>query len=529
MAASNIFISFVRGVAKSHGRNGHRIPRRGINKRLGETDMHTVRSPRQPRQWLKDNIAFWAVLLTTFIALALAVVLTFGSFYSNARQNAVTIGSMTVAQEARRIEDALSADMNTLMVSSYAVDSMLKRGATSEEIRHYLVQQTQGITSEVNPDFSGIYGVIQDIYVDGIGWQPEEGYDPYTRPWYMAAAETPGDLAIVSPYIDAQTGNLMLSFSRILSDGKSAVSLDARLDNIYAVAETIQLNGKGYCFLVDRKGNVVAHRDHAQVGKNYLSDPEFASSDTRACMERIYASAKADVLSNVRLNGSDCMVFTHNVQDEWYVVLVVDSADLFKDTRVSLIHNILISLGIFVMVGYFCTSNYKNRQRAIRYAENIRIDVLTGLNNRGEFDRYLNTTVSGISMESLLYLMLFDADGFKSINDRFGHQEGDRALRLIAKALMAECHGTDWFCARYGGDEFVIICKCHDEAVVRGIASSLNNRLRAAVKENRLPYEITMSCGYARFDPAVQTIEDLVDEADQRLYRAKAQKGSVKR
>lgn len=486
--------------------------------------MEKTNSIKRLWQRIKENISFLIMLLATFFALALIVALTFGSFYKSARENAVTIGNMTVAQEARRIEDALFSGMNTLLVSSYTVDSMLRDDATPQQIEEYMVQETQGIITGIDPNFSGIYGVVKDVYVDGIGWQPEPGYDPYTRPWYTAAAEKKGELAIVSPYIDAQTNSIMVSFSKILCDGKSAISFDTSLDNIYEVTETIQLDGNGYCFLVDKEGLVIAHRNNDEVGKNYLTGPEFEGSDIQALIRRIETTTDTEALQDVRLDGDRCMVFTKKVRDEWDVVLVVESNALFADIRSSLIRNIIISLAIFILVGYFCTSNYRNKKKAIRYAENIRTDDLTGMNNRGEFDRYLRTTLSSISMEKKLYLLLFDADKFKSINDRFGHQEGDRALRLIANALMTECHSTDWFCARYGGDEFVLICKCDSAETVEQIIANIQDGLDHAVLDNRLPYALSVSCGYACYDPASQSLSDLVDLADQRLYQTKATK-----
>ncbi len=476
------------------------------------------------RDLIKENISFVVVLASTFLALAFMVVLSFGSFYRSAKDNAVTIGNMTVAQEARRIEDALAPGINTLLVSSYTVDSMLESGADARQIEDYMVQETRGIIAGIDPDFSGIYGVIKDVYVDGIGWQPEPGYDPYSRPWYTAAAEKGGELAIVSPYIDAQTNSIMVSYSKILGDGKSAISFDARLDNIYEVTETIQLGGKGYCFLVDKKGQVIAHREQEQVGKNYISDAEFLGTDIQTLMGRIYDPSEPETLEDVELDGSRCMVFTKGVQDEWYVVLVVRSSDLFEDIRGSLMRSILVSLAIFLMVGYFCTSNYQNKKRAVRYAENIRTDDLTGMNNRGEFDRYLRTTISSITMEKKLYLLLFDADNFKTINDRFGHLEGDRALRLIASSIMSTCHGTDWFCARYGGDEFVMICKIENGATAERIVSDVQQRLDGFVAENSLPYALSVSCGYACYEPGLQSLSELVDQADRRLYHAKANK-----
>lgn len=468
--------------------------------------------------FIKENISYVIMLIATLMALTFIVAMTFGSFYNNIKNNAVTIGNMTVTDEAKRINDSLTLGLNTLQMASLTIDYMIEQGVSPADMEKYLIRESDEIQKNIDPSFSGIYGVVDDIYIDGLGWVPDDDYDPYSRPWYLAAKEKSGSLAIISPYIDAQTNSIMISFSKMLSDGVNALSMDKKMDDIYTAARVIQLNGNGYCFVVDRKGLVVAHRDENEMGKNYLS----GESEMSGVVQKVYSS-DADVI-NMDIGGSDCMVFAESVQDEWYVVLVVDSADLFKDIRKSLVQNIFISLVIFLLVGYFCTSNYFNRKKAIRYADDVRTDDLTGLNNRGEFDRYLNVTISGITNDKKLYLMLFDADNFKSINDKHGHPEGDKALKYIAKAMMNACHGTDWFCARYGGDEFVIVCKCKDDNTVRRIAEDIDSRLKEIMDINKLPYVLALSYGFAEYHPETQTITELIDNADHSLYLMKAEK-----
>lgn len=106
--------------------------------------MKAKKDARQLWRLIKENISFLVVIIATLVALALIVALTFGSFYTTARDNAVTIGNMTVSQEAQRIEDALFPGINTLLLSSYTVDSMLKRDADIEEIEDYVVQGNAG-------------------------------------------------------------------------------------------------------------------------------------------------------------------------------------------------------------------------------------------------------------------------------------------------------------------------------------------------------------------------------------------------
>ncbi len=64
---------------------------------------------------------------------------------------------------------------------------------------------------------------------------------------------------------------------------------------------------------------------------------------------------------------------------------------------------------------------------------------------------------SNVDQAEDVYLLMMDADGFKQINDRYGHVEGDHALQVVATALKDVCSASGGFIARYGGDEFVVL------------------------------------------------------------------------
>lgn len=485
-----------------------------------EDNMKRIGCRMRILRFIKENISYLVTLLATFLALALLVGMTFGSFYHNAKESAVEIGNMKVTDEVRRIDNALLLGLNTLQMTTINIEYMMEEGVSTDVMEQYLVQESEKIRVFIDQSFLSSYGVVKGVYIDGNNWQPGPEYDPFDRPWYHVAKEKQGELAIVSPYVDAETGSVIISYCTMLSDGESVISIDKSMDNIYHAAEQIQLNGKGYCFIVDNTGLVVAHRDEAEIGKNYLADSP--DGDMQRLLQRIFID-DSDVIE-MQLDGKDSMVFSESVQNEWYVVLVVERDDVFADMRGSLRQIILVSLAIFILVGYFCTSNYFNQKKAIRYANDVRTDNLTGLNNRGECDRYLHTTTSSISTDKQLYLLIFDADDFKAVNDRFGHIEGDKALRHIADALKAVCHDTDWFCARYGGDEFVIICKCLGEETVHTIIAKVAAKLNEIAEEYDLPYELSLSCGFAKYEPEGQTVAQLIDVADQALYQMKAQR-----
>jgi diguanylate cyclase (GGDEF)-like protein len=152
-------------------------------------------------------------------------------------------------------------------------------------------------------------------------------------------------------------------------------------------------------------------------------------------------------------------------------------------------------------------------------------DELTGLHNRRGFlagsQQHFNLARR---REGDFLLFYVDVDGLKAINDSFGHLNGDDALRNMSRLLSSTFRQTDVL-ARIGGDEFVALAldmKPEQEQVVR-------QRLAAAVGEFNTtagkPYVLAFSMGCAAWQPSLyQSLEDMLDEADRRLYAEKRQK-----
>ena len=152
-------------------------------------------------------------------------------------------------------------------------------------------------------------------------------------------------------------------------------------------------------------------------------------------------------------------------------------------------------------------------------------DPLTGLANHRQFyDQLEREFRRAQRYQRPLTLLMLDLDRFKVFNDRHGHLAGDQALRETADVLRQNARSVD-ILARYGGEEFAIILPETDMA--RGAAHA--ERIRAAVashgflsQETGLEHRVTVSIGVAALSPTLQRIEELVHDADQALYRAKA-------
>jgi diguanylate cyclase (GGDEF)-like protein len=147
-------------------------------------------------------------------------------------------------------------------------------------------------------------------------------------------------------------------------------------------------------------------------------------------------------------------------------------------------------------------------------------DALTGLPNRRYFDEFCGLLARRRRADDAVGVLMIDIDHFKNLNDTFGHATGDEVLRAVAGAIVAAVREDD-VPARFGGEEFVVLLRNPG----MDVAVDVGERVRTAVAGldlGRLAVpEITVSVGVAVSRHADQPIDDLVERADQALYRAK--------
>jgi len=170
-------------------------------------------------------------------------------------------------------------------------------------------------------------------------------------------------------------------------------------------------------------------------------------------------------------------------------------------------------------------------ENALKYqqAENsATTDYLTGLPNARSLFLELERELARCKRdESSLTVMVCDMDGFKQINDRFGHLEGNRVLRLFAQALKESCREYDYV-ARMGGDEFVVIAP----GLPSDVAAKRADQIRALAKQAGLEVcaedILSLSVGQAIYPTDGSDAEELLAEADRRMYMEKQQQPARK-
>ena len=156
----------------------------------------------------------------------------------------------------------------------------------------------------------------------------------------------------------------------------------------------------------------------------------------------------------------------------------------------------------------------------------ISVDPLTHLGNRKNLEYHYDQWRGNKEEHASLYLLMIDANKFKSINDTYGHVQGDMALIRIADSmrLALRGHNRRFNIARYGGDEFAILVWCDDEKDIDALKVRIADELARLNKEADSPYDLTVSIG-AHMAAADIPIKTLIEKADELLYEEKKKLG----
>lgn len=149
-------------------------------------------------------------------------------------------------------------------------------------------------------------------------------------------------------------------------------------------------------------------------------------------------------------------------------------------------------------------------------------DELTGLSNRRGFEALAQHAIKLCKRaQRPASLLFFDLNGFKQINDVYGHAEGDRALIAFATVLHTALRDSDVI-GRLGGDEFVVLLTDSDEDGTLQTIERLRHQLELQNQTARTPYQLHCSVGTATYTPdSPQSIDDLLAQADVAMYANK--------
>ncbi|HHL40088.1 MAG TPA: diguanylate cyclase [Deltaproteobacteria bacterium] len=301
----------------------------------------------------------------------------------------------------------------------------------------------------------------------------------------------------------------------------STLNLQELLERILDIVVEVTDSQLGIIYLCENEGGEAVLSPRVRYGtaselKTLKIDsgyPGRAARDMRTFIVATPEGAEAELmeLGFAKVTPREVAYIPLSYQEKLLGVLVVGSSGRYSEDEVQLFDYLASQISIAL----------DNAIMHQQIQELSITDALTGLYNR----RYLNKRLGEEWARSLrhkepLSIFLSDVDNFKSVNDTYGHDRGDEVLKHIA-ATIKKCVRKEDIAARYGGEEFVIVLPDTKGEDARVFAE----RVAAAVKEHKFEWMgrgVTMSIGIACLpEVKVDSYDDLVQAADQAMYRAK--------
>ncbi len=299
------------------------------------------------------NIGVESILASLLVFLLTVSATCVGGWrlYSSTKESIELKGRVNVVESAKELDNYILVRKSTVMLAAYVVDEMIRDGKDNQEILDYLTAQSTSIKKAIDEDYTGLYGWIKGEYCDGVGWVPDADYRPTERPWYQETMADKSEITFVTPYLDDQTGGIITTLARRLSDGESVVALDVPLTWIQAITERITQQNPGSCGIVlDKSGKVIAHSDEAELGKNYREEKNTLGA---ALAKRLYNGSEN--LFELNFRGQKYIVFVEQIEGGWQAVSLIDTDAFYGPLRLILLLAVLLAVleaAVFLAILY---------------------------------------------------------------------------------------------------------------------------------------------------------------------------------
>lgn len=191
--------------------------------------------------------------------------------------------------------------------------------------------------------------------------------------------------------------------------------------------------------------------------------------------------------------------------------------EIYRINDISINYGV-VALAITLTIVYMMQIYNKHNQKL--YEISVK-DSLTGLYNRRYFSDYVQKEYDRfIRLHQIFSIVLLDINHFKKVNDQYGHQTGDQVLKDVARIIIENIRNYD-ICARYGGDEFILVLpNTNEKEAIKQV-----DRMMMELKEYFKKYgDIYLDVAFGVTDSQGKTITEIIQFADQRLYIDKASK-----
>jgi PAS domain S-box-containing protein len=238
---------------------------------------------------------------------------------------------------------------------SETIRDIILQGDSADNVQKYIIFMNDYVKSNVEKRLIGVIGFYGffDVYggrfiAGEMDWNPPEGYNPQSRPWYIAAVEADGDVGVTQPYLDIKNNVVSVTFSRRIFDADKrplgVVGLDIKIDRIRQIAVDTQFAENGYGFLLDQNMELIAHPEPFLVGTAFHD----VNSNIVRYEDELIQTGHVDEVISTDYRNIESIVFLERLYNGWYMGIVTPRDKYYQSTRDMALF--LIVLGVALVV-----------------------------------------------------------------------------------------------------------------------------------------------------------------------------------
>ena len=320
----------------------------------------------------KNKTLTIAIALVLAVILSVAFIFAYRNVYKSSQEALVSATEDKITLISENTSSFLQKAKTVVNVEAGSIEQMMENGDSNAEILEYLLYQTDYQIGKIDSRFTGVYGYYRGEYLDGNRWDPYANgaeYYPKERPWYLAALEGNGTVSVASPYLDMDTGNIVLSITKLLSDGESVVGMDISLADLSDyINEYLDEDKFGYAYIIDNTGTVVASMDGSETGLNYFK--EYAERDAFGVSDMFRQTLSSDEPFEYTLDGRKNLIISRTIENNWQVIAATDSDAVNAPlTRIAgTCAGLLAALSAILL--FFAINSIRDNKRSLKAQEN---------------------------------------------------------------------------------------------------------------------------------------------------------------
>ena len=250
-----------------------------------------------------------------------------------------------------------TAESTTTQVASES-EQLLKVGTSRAELERFFYAKKAEQKNLTN-------GACFNVYIANKTWSiipdfdmPPE-YHATERLWYKGAADNRGKIYITEPYIDAMTGEMCFTMSKILPDNETVIAIDFNFSDVQKSIVKMSATSDRKALIVTKNGMIIGYTDMSFVGERISEKlPEY-----EGILNRIVQSGEHDSFI-AKIGGDEHTIFSSATNNGWYMILSVDNWAFYKNSYMQMIFTTILSLLMMFTIIFFYLNAMRNGLRA---------------------------------------------------------------------------------------------------------------------------------------------------------------------